>query len=387
MKDLISNSYKALRCAAWGAAGGAIGSVISEFIFDRKPRSFMMLMGNTGLWFGIMGACIAVAILMGYSHYLRRVVQLKESIKGGLLFGFLGGFVAGAIAQGAYAGIGPTEILRVICWGVAGGLLGTALSFRIPNLDRKHGFLGGMLGGGIGGGLFVLFSAMAGEVLGRLFGVAAIGFFIGLMIMVAESLFREAWLDVNYGPGESRTVSLGREPVSVGSDSTACTVYVRNVAPTAYRFTLHDNQILSEDVPTGRVERLLPGDKRAVGNVNITVRVSGSSSVGTTSRVPTSQTGRLSLYVQGRSIPLGDSATLRSAEIPGLESRSADGKVAEVTRHPQDNYTIGLKNLSTKPWKATLPDSGHRTVDVGQSIKLVVGTRIKFGSVEGEVRG
>lgn len=387
MKDLMSSSYKALHCAAWGAAGGAIGSVICEFIFDREPRPFLILAGRTGIWFGIIGACIAVAILIGYSYYLRRVFQLRESMKGGLLFGFLGGFVAGAIAQGAYAGIGPTEVLRVMCWGIAGGLLGYTLSFRIPNLSRWHGCLGGMLGGAIGGSLFILFSMMAGDTLGRLFGVAAIGFFIGLMMMVAETLFREAWLEVSYGPGESRTVSLGREPVAVGSDPTACTVYVRNAASTAYRFTLHEGQILSEDVQTGRVERLQPGDKKAVGNVNVTVRVSGTSRVGTTSRLPTSPTGRLSLYVQGRVIPLGDGVTLRAAEIPGLESRNSDGKVAEVTHHPQDNHMIGLKNLSAKPWRATLPDGGQRTIDLGQSIKLVVGTRIQFGPVEGEIRG
>lgn len=387
MKDIMLSFQKALQCAAWGAAGGAIGSLICEFIFDREPRPFVILAGRTGIWFGIIGACIAVAILIGYSYYLRRVFQLRESMKGGLLFGFLGGFVAGAIAQGAYAGIGPTELLRVMCWGIAGGLLGYALSFRIPNLSRKHGFLGGMLGGGIGGALFILFSALAGDALGRLFGVAAIGFFIGLMIMVAESLFREAWLEVSYGPGELRTVSLGREPVSIGSDQTACTVYVRNVAPTAYRFTLREDQILSEDVRTGSVERLQPGDKRAVGNVSITVRVSGSSRVGTTSRVPTGQAGQLSLYVQNRRIPLGDGTILRSAEVPGLESRNSDGKIAEVTRHPQDLHMIGLKNLSTKPWKATLPDGGQRAIDLGQSLKLVVGTRINFGSVEGEIRG
>lgn len=387
MQDIMASLYKALRCAAWGAAGGAIASVICEFIFDRKPDSFMLLMGKTGIWFGLIGACIAVAILMGYSHYLRRVFQVRAAVNGGLVFGFLSGFVAGAIAQGTYAGIGPTEVLRVMCWGIAGGLLGYALSFRIPNLGRKHGLLGGMLGGGIGGGLFILFSILAGDILGRLFGVAAIGFFIGLMMMVAESLFREAWLEVSYGPNESRTVSLGREPVSIGSDQAACTVYVRNVAPTAYRFTLRENQILSEDVPTGRVERLLPGDKRAVGNVGITVRVSGSSSVGMTRRAPTSRPGRLSLHVQGRVISLGNGTTLRSADISGLEPRNANGKIAEVTPHPQDHYMIGLKNLSTKPWKATLPDGGQRTIDVGQSIKLAVGTRIQFGPAEGEIRG
>jgi Ca-activated chloride channel family protein len=136
----------------------------------------MLSVVNVGVWFGIVGACISIALLAGHAYYLKRGSQLGASAKGGALFGLIAGAVAGAIAQGVYGGIGPTEGLRVICWGMAGGLLGYGLSFRIPNLGHACGLLGGLAGGVIGGGLFLIFTfGLSNQVVGRLLGLTAIG--------------------------------------------------------------------------------------------------------------------------------------------------------------------------------------------------------------------
>ncbi len=60
--------------------------------------------------------------------------------------------------------------------------------------------------------------------------------------------------------------------------------------------------------------------------------------------------------------------------------------VAAVTRHPTDPYVWGLQNRSDQPWVRTLPDGTSKPVLPGQSATLTVGTRIQFGSREGEIR-
>jgi hypothetical protein len=225
---------------------------------------------NVGLWFAVIGAAIALGIAIGQSRYLRREQKRPATLATGA-FGFGAAFVAGAIAQATYVIIGPTEILRDACWGLAGGLIGAALSVRIPNLGIWRGLLGGLAGGLIGGGLFIALAFTLSDFLGRLIGTAAIGFMIGLMIVLSESLLREGWLEIHFGPREMRTVSLGREPVRIGSDSSFCTVYVTGAAPVAYTYTVEKGQIRCED-SNGNSTIVLPGTGHTVGKVTIVVR-------------------------------------------------------------------------------------------------------------------
>jgi hypothetical protein len=228
-KTLIANYKQALQFGAWGAVGGCCGSLIGE-VFEigirRNISGFIPSVIGFGIWFGIIGVCISIALLLGYSWYLKRGLRIGQSTKEGILPGFIAGFLAGAIAQFTYTTIGPTEFLRVICWGIAGGLLGVGLSFRIPNLGRLRGLAGGTIGGVIGGCLFILFTFLIGVVAGRLLGLAAIGFFIGLAIVLVEAAFREAWLIVHWTPTEQKTISLGTKPVLLGSSEDAH-IYLR----------------------------------------------------------------------------------------------------------------------------------------------------------------
>jgi hypothetical protein len=93
----------------------------------------------------------------------------------------------------------------------------------------------------------------------------------------------------------------------------------------------------------------------------------------------------LSLYFKRQVFPLQVGTQLRSQEIPGLESQTS-GVVAEVTRHPQEPTTLGLKNTSHQAWSATLATGEQKRIDPGRTIKLTPGTRIHFGAVEGEIR-
>jgi hypothetical protein len=385
----INPSYqKALVFGAWGALGGAIGALLGEIIHQERA-SEMQLIVMTALWFGVVGICIGVAILVGYANYLKRGLQIGESVTGGALIGLIAGAVAGAAAQFLYGSLGRGEFLRIVCWGIAGGLLGLGLSYRIQNLGLWRGLGGGATGGIVGGALFVLLvvTLRVGGTFGRISGIAVIGFFIGLMIVLAEAMFREAWLEVRYGPKETRNISLGREAISVGGDASACTIYARNAPAVAFRYKLDQGRITCEDVAKGHTSTIQPGSSQVVGNLTVTVRAAGASVQAAAVAQPAARTtGGFSLRLStGKTLSLADGMKLSAADIPGLQSSSAAGMVAEVGRNPNDPNILGLKNLSRTAWTATLANRDRVQIDPGRNVRVAAGTKISFGSVSADI--
>ncbi len=60
--------------------------------------------------------------------------------------------------------------------------------------------------------------------------------------------------------------------------------------------------------------------------------------------------------------------------------------VAEITRHPANPAIWGLKNVSAEKW-VTIPVGGSaQDVLPGRTVTLVSGTRIQFGTIEGDIR-
>lgn len=72
-------------------------------------------------------------------------------------------------------------------------------------------------------------------------------------------------------------------------------------------------------------------------------------------------------------------------QIPGLKAQQPGGLVAEVTRNPGDPDVLGLTNLSASTWEVVSGSGARRQITSGQTIRLSPGTRIDFGSVDGEV--
>lgn len=60
--------------------------------------------------------------------------------------------------------------------------------------------------------------------------------------------------------------------------------------------------------------------------------------------------------------------------------------VAAMAQHPTNAQVWGLKNLSAERWQTVLADGTAREVEPGRSVSLAVGTKIRFGQAEGEVR-
>ena len=59
--------------------------------------------------------------------------------------------------------------------------------------------------------------------------------------------------------------------------------------------------------------------------------------------------------------------------------------VAEIVQHPKDLNIWGLKNLTTDKWVITTTDGSVKDVEPGRSVPLVLGTKVSFGRVEGEI--
>jgi hypothetical protein len=66
-------------------------------------------------------------------------------------------------------------------------------------------------------------------------------------------------------------VTLGNQPVSVGSDSRACAVYAQGAPPVACRFRFDGGKVTCQDAVSGRVEVMKPGDRKTVGAVRVVV--------------------------------------------------------------------------------------------------------------------
>lgn len=238
-----------------------------------------------GLWTGAIAALVCLTLLAGQYHYLRGALPEIGVVLAGLVGGLVVGVVGGAAGQGLFlaaqsAGVESKllgQLFRVVGWALLGGLAGVGLSLFIPNLKWIHGLAGGAVGGTMGAVGFLAVSAVATDLVGRLVGGLILGFCIGLMVAIVEAAFRRAWLEVRYGTRETITVNLGPEPVKVGGDARACTVWARGAEPLALRYFIRDGQVICEDAPSRTREVVGNGDTREVGNVTVTVRIGSSA--------------------------------------------------------------------------------------------------------------
>ncbi|MEG3870180.1 hypothetical protein [Microcoleus sp. Z1_B5] len=399
MKRNLSALKKALQFGISGAVGGFVGNLITEPFMQGLTGSESVFdsVFSTARWFGLVGGGIATAIMFGYYYYIKGKPQIKQALKNGGVFGLIAGAISGAIAEGIYSGIGDgnNELLRVICWGIAGSLLGLGLAQRIPNLGALRGMGGGGVGGVLGGCLFILFAYNLSGTAGRLAGCAAIGFWIGIMLVVAETLFNKAWLVISYDTGANRTLTLGSEPVTFGSDENLSIICIPNVSPLAMRFELEAGQIVCENVDSGAVSYLRSGDQKRIGNCTITVGNSDLPAPTPTNLPPTFisdqpavnsfTSGQFSLKLGSRVIPLSAGTQLFTSDIPSLTAAASNGLVAIVTSRSRNELSLGLTNLCDRAWWATDIQGDIKMVEPETTLTLALGTQIEFGELEGEI--
>ncbi len=140
-----------------------------------------------------------------------------------------------------------------------------------------------------------------------------------------------------------------------------------------------------------------PGQLQPSANLPVGVRVSPVVNVAVpvpapVSAPPTAAAGGIEISGSGNRLRVGSRylvivAGLRLLEhqVPGLVAQTRGGPVAEVTRNPNDPSVLGLTNLSTSAWETVTASGTRRQIATGQTIKLAPGTKIDFGSTDGEV--
>ena len=82
---------------------------------------------------------------------------------------------------------------------------------------------------------------------------------------------------------------------------------------------------------------------------------------------------------------LAEDTLVSVIDIPSLKARAPDGVVGEVRRHPTETGLLVLRNLSSARWEAVLPDGSVREVEPAQTVRLVGGTRLDFGTQHGAI--
>jgi len=253
-----------------------------------------------GAWTGMIAAMIALALCAGQHRYLKEGTLPSGAAVRGWLGGLVAGLVGGAAGQflflAAPGALANDAVSRVLGWTLLGSLAGLVLAFFVPNLRFDRGLLGGAVGGAAGAlGYIGVTTAVRGlpgaDPSGRILGAALLGLALGLMLAIAERMARKAWLEICYGGSEIRTVNLGLQPVSIGSDARSATIYARGVAPVAYRYWFKEGKVTRQDATTDQVTELRPGEPESVGAVTVTVRTASTATASTSGpSVPTRPT-------------------------------------------------------------------------------------------------
>ncbi|HEY1187057.1 MAG TPA: vWA domain-containing protein [Gemmata sp.] len=340
---------------------------------------------RSGLWTGAITALVCVALLVGQQSYLQggrpKTGRVLLGFGGGLLVGLAGG----AAGQGLFL-LSDTDnkvlgaIFRVLAWALLGGCAGAGLSLFVPNLGVRPGLLGGLAGGAAGAGGYLAVSAVTQDAIGRLTGGLALGSGIGLMVALAELAFRKAWLEVRLNEREVVTVNLGPEPVRIGGEPKACTVWARGAAPIALRFFVRNGKVICGDVPNRSEVPVSNGYSRTVGSVTVIVRT-GDGPQHASARVPP-PTKKASTEDDWDPLPLPAPVPAVRPPLPSVAPEATKSKPAGTETNPRQAPsespvpTPGARpTVPTKPNITAAPKAGERCPGCGRAIPGETGKR------------
>lgn len=343
----------------------------------------------TGVWTGLLAVGLSLALVIGQNHYLNRPLLSTNQTAAVVGGGLLAGLIAGGVGHVLFDLTSQHETLgmasRPIGWLILGAILGKGMAYFIANLSGNRAAIAGAIGGVISALVFAWISPQVSDLAGRLSGAGVLGFAIGLMVAIVEAAFREGWLEIRYGVKEARNVTLGLEPITIGGDVNACTVFARNAAAIAYRYKLDQGKITCEDVVRGQIATVQPGHSQTIGNLAVTVMAAGAATTAPIQPATGSTAGFTLRLSTGKTVTLTDGVKLSSSDIPGLQA-SNGATVAQVGRNPNDPSVLGLRNMSRNAWTATLSNRDRVQVDPGKNVRITPGTKISFGSVSAEIR-
>ncbi|HEV7222098.1 MAG TPA: vWA domain-containing protein [Pirellulales bacterium] len=255
---------------------------------SSRSAGFWRSLWRTAAWTALAALGVSLALVAGQNLYVHRTALAPREAAIAAFGGLTAGIVGGAIGQLPFAlasagsglpVVGPllgwtlVPLGRAIGWAVLGAIVGRGLAAFIPNLEPRRAAVGGALGGAAGGIAFMV-ALLFGATVAALLGAAILGGAIGLMLALVEAAYRQAWLEVRYGLKETITVSLGADPVRIGSDSRACQVYARGARALACQYKLEAGRVVCVDYATETSSVVEAGHEQQVGGVTVTVRAS-----------------------------------------------------------------------------------------------------------------
>jgi len=218
--------------------------------------------------------CFGIALFIKMvQNILMRQEKLVRATEFVIIFvtSVIVGIVAGGCGQVLYGMFSYWGLLyadRLIAWALLGLISAYGLSLFIPNLNKDWAWKSGALGGLLGAICFIYLTQTLGDIGGRLTGAFILGFFIGLMVGVVETICRDAFLKISYSGKESTTLNLGREKVTLGSGQSDM-VYVSDAAENAMSFQLDNGKLLC--YKNGQLQNIDIGNKLTLGNVTVEV--------------------------------------------------------------------------------------------------------------------
>jgi Ca-activated chloride channel family protein len=279
MKPLFKYSTKkTLKFGLAGALGACIGAIPTEFFNPfGNVSSFIGVVLRVAFWAGLIGLGISVALFIYQNVYAKKAPFSKSIIRTAIM-GILIGGLAGGFAQVAFAFTNNISSLaeiisRIFCWGLLGLGIGWSVSTFVPNFPKQRALLAGFIGGLIGGALFRISFGLVNEIIGRFVGIASLGFSIGLVISYMEEVLREAWLTVVWGKNETTSVSLGSQPVILGS-STKANIYLpaeKNYPPVTAIIEVKNSRVIIENKINNQRTELKNGSIITMGSIEVIV--------------------------------------------------------------------------------------------------------------------
>lgn len=231
-----------LRGFVFGAIGGAIGWLLTEFlplgfpfqlhVFEARRYYPDTNPATQGLFGIVLG--LAISAFLGLSEGIaegtvsrfRRVMLWFVGLGalGGFLGLFFGQWIYGALGGRTTEGLSPQQlIVRSIGWMLIGLFLGVI--YGVPNLSTRrmiNGAFGGAIGG-ILGGFFLETLPRAGlgimqPMHARFIGFALMGGAIGFFINLIAEATKRVWVKVLVGRNEGREFVIDTPIAVIGRD-------------------------------------------------------------------------------------------------------------------------------------------------------------------------
>jgi hypothetical protein len=273
----LLRANKTALLALMGFCGGAFGVMAAELVSMIQSAGFGLPQTlSTALWTAVATSLLTLALSVAVEYHLHKQELSRHALPKALLTGALAGAIAGGIAEAIYGGrkiemeYWRELLLRPVCWGLMGAMLGWRLSAVLPNLGFSRGVAGGAVGGVLGGIGFLFTAILFPQFIGRMIGFGVLGAGLGVALVAADALFREAVLEVHWAPNEVTSLPLGSRPIYIGGGDDH--VPIAGLPEHASSISFENGRIRYSDLVTNRKTDLKDGSKIKIGRVELVIK-------------------------------------------------------------------------------------------------------------------